>query len=343
MPPRSPLPPRHGLQAAWVRTPDRGADAPWPTMRDFLVARLGPLGAAGVNRQLAAGGFVDQAGTPWRGNEAYRPNTFVWFHRELRAEPEVPFEVGIVHREERFVIADKPHFLATIPRGRHVVQSLVVRLRTALGLPELGPAHRLDRLTAGLVLLTTERRWRAAYQGLFERREVRKSYRAVAAYDSGLELPRHLGGHIVKRRGRLQAELVPHAPNNADSLLELIARHGAWAEYRLTPTTGRTHQLRVQMNALGLPIVGDPLYPVELDVSVDDFNTPLRLLADTVEFTDPITGKVRRFCSRQSLTLPRGRIVHTGHHAAPGSSAVPFPTDPAEHRHHDSARRRHRL
>ena len=246
-------------------------------MRDFLVARLGPLGATGVDRQLAAGGFVDQSGNPWRGDEAYRPNTFVWFHRELRAEPEVPFEVGIVHREERFVIADKPHFLATIPRGRHVVQSLVVRLRTALALPELGPAHRLDRLTAGLVLLTTERRWRAAYQGLFERREVRKTYRAIAAYDPGLELPRRLGGHIVKRRGRLQAELVPGAPDNADTWLELVGRHGDWAQYQLTPTTGRTHQLRVQLNALGLPIVGDPLYPVEREVSIDDFTTPLRL------------------------------------------------------------------
>lgn len=173
-------------------------------MRDFLIARLGPLGADGVDRQLAAGGFVAADGRPWSGDEPYQANTFVWFHRELRDEPLVPFAEEILHRDERIVVADKPHFLSTIPRGRHVVQSLVVRLRTRLGLPELGPAHRLDRLTAGVVLLTTEPRWRATYQGLFEQRAVHKTYRAIAPFDPELTVPRRLGGHIVKRRGVLQ-------------------------------------------------------------------------------------------------------------------------------------------
>lgn len=306
MPPRSPLPRRHGLSAAWVRTPDRdpAAPAPWATVRDFLVNRLGPLGAEGVDRKLADGGFVDASGMPWRGDEPYRPNTFIWFHRELREEPVVPFTEDVLHRDERIVVADKPHFLSTIPRGRHVVQSLVVRLRNSLGLPELGPAHRLDRLTAGLVLLTTEPRWRGAYQSLFERREVRKTYRAIAGFDPRLDLPQRLGGHIVKRRGTLQAELVPSAPDNASTLLELVEVRGGWAEYRLTPETGRTHQLRVQLNALGLPILGDPLYPDVLDVSVDDFTTPLRLVADSLAFTDPIDGRARHFVSRRQLAWP---------------------------------------
>lgn len=289
-----------------MRTPDRdpAAPSPWVTMRDFLVARLGPLGADGVDRQLSAGGFVDASGAPWRGDEPYRPNTFVWFHRELRAEPVVPFTEEVLHRDERIVVADKPHFLSTIPRGRHVLQSLVVRLRTALGLPELGPAHRLDRLTAGVVLLTTEPRWRGAYQSLFERREVRKTYRAIAGFDPGLDLPRRLGGHIVKRRGAWQAELVAGAPDNASTWLELVEARGDWADYRLTPETGRTHQLRVQLNALGLPILGDPLYPDVLDVSVDDFTTPLRLVAESLAFTDPIDGRERRFVSRRQLGWP---------------------------------------
>lgn len=287
-----------------MRTPDRSSDpAPWVTIRDFLVARLTPLGADGVDRQLGLGGFVDQNGVAWQGDEDYRPNTFIWFHRELRDEPEVPFSVGVVYRDERIVIADKPHFLATIPRGRHVVQSLVVRLRTALELPELGPAHRLDRLTAGLVLLTTQQKWRSAYQGLFEHRLVQKSYRAIARFDPGLDLPRRLGGRIVKQRGSLTAELVS-GPDNAETFLELLERRGDWAEYRLTPTTGRTHQLRVQLNALGIPIVGDPLYPEVLDVSIDDFSTPLRLLSESLEFTDPVDGEVRRFESQRQLDWP---------------------------------------
>ncbi|MDO5498353.1 MAG: pseudouridine synthase [Propionibacteriaceae bacterium] len=276
-------------------------------MRDFLIDRLGPLGVAGVDRQLAAGGFVDAQGRPWTGSEPYRANTFVWFHRELRAEPEVPFAEEILHRDERIVVADKPHFLSTIPRGRHVVQSLVVRLRNRLGLPELGPAHRLDRLTAGVVLLTTDRRWRGAYQSLFEQRAVRKTYRAIAPFDPQLELPRRLGGHIIKQRGSLQAELVPERADNAETWCELIESRGDWAEYRLTPRTGRTHQLRVQLNALGLPILGDPLYPRELDVSIDDFTVPLRLLAESLEFTDPVDGGRRRFVSRRALDWPQAR------------------------------------
>lgn len=273
-------------------------------MREFLITRLGPLGADGVDRQLGVGAFVDESGAPWRGDEPYRPNTFVWFHRELRDEPAVPFTEEVLHRDERIVIADKPHFLATIPRGRHVVQSLVVRLRSRLGLPELGPAHRLDRLTAGIVLLTTEPRWRGPYQSLFERRQVRKTYRALAPFDPALALPRRLGGHLVKRRGNLQAELVPDAPDNASTWLELLERRGAWADYRLTPETGRTHQLRVQLNALGLPILSDPLYPEVLDVSIDDFSTPLRLVAESLEFTDPIDGRERRFRTRRGLAWP---------------------------------------
>lgn len=310
MPPRSPLPPRHGLAAAWLRTPDRDPTQtpPWATIRDFLVARLTPIGAEGVDRQFAAAGFVDEAGQPWRGDEPYRPNTFIWFHRELREEPVVPSTEDILYRDDRIVVADKPHFLSTIPRGRHVVQSLVVRLRNRLDLPELGPAHRLDRLTAGVVLLTTEKRWRGAYQGLFERREVAKTYRAIAPFDPGLTLPRRLRGHIVKRRGSLQAELIAGAPDNASTTLELVrvldSPAGRWADYRLTPETGRTHQLRVQLNALGLPILGDPLYPDVLDVDIDDFSTPLRLLAESLSFIDPIEGTARRFVSHRELDGP---------------------------------------
>lgn len=317
MPPRSPLSPRHGLEAAWVRTPDRdpGAPPPWATMRDFLVERLTPLGIEGVERKLAEGGFVDGTGQPWTGAEANRPHTFVWFHRELRLEPEVPWQESILYRDDRIVIADKPHFLATIPRGRHVVQSLVVRLRTRLGLPELGAAHRLDRLTAGLVLLTTERRWRAPYQMLFEHRRVTKTYRAIAPFDPGLALPRILGGHIVKPRDRLRAEMVHDAPDNAHTHMRLIERRGSWAEYQLTPSTGRTHQLRVQLNALRLPIFGDPLYPEVLTVSIDDFSTPLRLLADTLAFRDPVNGESRCFRSLRHLAWPEA--PPPDHHLSP--------------------------
>lgn len=131
---KSPLPARHGLQAAWVRTPDRDPTTPmpWPTMQEFLLAKLGPARAE-VDPMLAAGAFVDGSGQPLTGDEPYRPHTFIWFHRRLRHEAEVPGDLIVLHRDERLVVVDKPHFLSSIPRGRHVLQSVVVRARQSLG------------------------------------------------------------------------------------------------------------------------------------------------------------------------------------------------------------------
>jgi len=199
-----------------------------------------------------------------------------------------------VAETEDYAVVDKPPFLATMPRGRHVAQTALVRLRRELDLPELSPAHRLDRLTAGVLLFTTRREVRGAYQALFSRGLVRKTYLARAAVDPALVLPRVVRSRIVKRRGHLQAVCEPGAPN-AETLVEHISD----GLYRLTPRTGRTHQLRLHIASLGIPIEGDPLYPNVIDVPADDFGTPLRLLAQRMEFDDPVTGVRREFVSRR--------------------------------------------
>jgi tRNA pseudouridine32 synthase/23S rRNA pseudouridine746 synthase len=303
MPPRSPLPQRDGLDAAWLRTPDNVPDAvaPWATMLDFLVDRFPAV--VPVAEMLAAGDFVDQSGRPWTGADPYRPHVFVWFHRTLAPEPLVPFAVEVLHADARLVVVDKPHFLATTPRGTHVRETVLVRMRGSLGLPDLAPAHRLDRLTAGVLVLTAHRRYRAAYAGLFQARTVQKTYEALAPFDPGMEFPRLVRSRIEKRRGSLQAEVVAGEPN-AETLVELVETRGGYARYRLTPTTGRTHQLRVQLAALGLPILGDPLYPAVLDVDADDFSTPLQLVASRLSFTDPIDQTPRAFTSRFALEWP---------------------------------------
>lgn len=302
VPPRSPLPRRHGLQAAWIRTPDADRPAPWTTLRAFLLDRLNA--EAPVDAMLAAGRFVFGDGTPLTGTEAYAPHTFVWFHRDLREEPVVPFEVRVLYRDERIVVVDKPHFLSSIPRGRHVLQSVVVRMRNALDLPELSPAHRLDRLTAGVLLLTTERRWRAPYQQVFEHRLARKTYTALAPVRPDLVLPVEVRNHVHKRRGVWQADVLADREPNTRTRVELLESRGAYGLYRLTPTTGKTHQLRVHLNGLGIPIVGDPLYPEVLDVDVDDFSTPLELVARTLAFPDPVSGEERTFTSEVDHTWP---------------------------------------
>lgn len=303
MPPRSPLSPRHGLSAAWLRTPDRDRPRPdpWPTMGAWLDHRLGAR--TDVPRMLADERFVYDDLAPVREDDAYAPHTFVWFHRDLREEVAVPGELTVVHRDERLVVVDKPAFLSTIPRGQHVTQSVVVRLRDELGLPELSPLHRLDRVTSGLLLLATEKRWRGPYQVMFERGTVRKTYRALAPWRPELAGPVTVRNHVRKERGVWRAEVVPGAPVNAETLVEVESRDGDLAVYRLTPRTGRTHQLRLHLHGLGAPIVNDPLYPVVRETSVDDFSRPLQLLAGELAFTDPVDGSERRYVSARRLPL----------------------------------------
>ena len=303
MPPRSPLPQRQGLGAAWIRTPDNDPNAlpTWATMRDFLVDRLPAV--VPVGDRLAGGEFVDQSGRPWTGDEPYRPNTFIWFHRHLAPEPVVPFAIEVLEADARIVVVDKPHFLATTPRGAHVRETVLVRLRDSLDLPELTPANRLDRLTAGVLVLTTRREHRGAYAGLFRARSVHKTYEALAPFDPTLEFPRRVTDRIEKRRGSLQAEVVVGEPN-AETLVELVETRGQFARYRLTPVTGKTHQLRVHMAGLGLPILGDPLYPTVMDDAPDDFTASLQLVARRLRFTDPIDETPRDYTSRYELEWP---------------------------------------
>lgn len=256
-----------------------------------------------VSALLTDGRFVYGDGRPVQDTDPYLPHTFVWFHRDLRDEVEVPGSLRVVHRDERIIVVDKPAFLSTIPRGHHVRQSVVVRLRHELGLPELSTLHRLDRVTSGLLLLAVERRWRGPYQVMFEHGTVRKTYRALAPFRSDLTLPTTVRNHIQKTRGTWQAEVVPGGEVNAETLVEVEARVGDLAIYRLTPRTGRTHQLRLHLNGLGIPIVNDPLYPVVHEIAIDDFSRPLQLLASELSFTDPVDGSDRTFVSSRRLPL----------------------------------------
>jgi tRNA pseudouridine32 synthase / 23S rRNA pseudouridine746 synthase len=257
-----------------------------------LTTRFGPPARA----KVLAGEVVDADGALVDEATVLPAGSSVYLYRELPDEVTVPFDIPVLYQDPDIVVVDKPHFLATMPRGRHVAQTALVRLRRELGLPELSPAHRLDRLTAGVLLFTTRREVRGAYQTPFARGLVSKTYLARAAIDPALVLPRAVRSRIVKRRGCLQAVCELGVPN-AETLVELISPDGL---YRLTPRTGRTHQLRVHMASLGIPIEGDPLYPNVIDVAPDDFSTPLRLLAQRIEFTDPMTGLRREFVSRRA-------------------------------------------
>ncbi|MYZ08298.1 pseudouridylate synthase [Streptomyces sp. SID2999] len=299
-PPPAPLPQRRGVDPVRVRLPLEGA---WATVREHLVARMTGAGPGAVEAMFHAGAVVGADGLPVAPDAPYRPGMFVWFHRELPPEVPVPFPVEVVYRDEHIVVADKPHFLATTPRGSHVSETLLARLRHDLGLPELGAAHRLDRLTAGLVLFTVRPGERGAYQGLFRDRRVHKEYEAVARHDPELELPRTVRSRILKERGVLAAREVEGEPNAVTRVeIDGNRQRDGLARYRLLPATGQTHQLRVHLNSLGVPILGDPLYPEVAPLTAPgDFRHPLQLLARKLEFTDPLTGARHSFVSGRTL------------------------------------------
>ena len=289
------------MDAARIRTPQQGD---WPTVRSWLHEKLTRVDDAAIDAALAAGEYVDDNGTAVTVDTGFVAGQRIWFHRELPVEVPVPFDIPVLYRDERIVVVDKPHFLATIPRGQHIQQTVVVRLRRELGLPELSPVHRLDRATAGVLLLTTQQQWRGRYQNIFRDRLADKTYQAVAGFRDDLDLPLEVRSHIVKDRGTIQAYEVPGAAPNAVTRIELLQQRGGYGLYALHPTTGRTHQLRVHLNSLGIPILGDALYPGLLDVAADDFSRPLQLVARRLAFRDPISGAEHEFASRRVLDLP---------------------------------------
>ncbi len=281
----APLPVRDGLGPARLRL--QGGN-----VADEFGRRFGPDGRA----KVLIGEVVDADGAVIGATTTKPAGAVVFLYRELPDEVVVPFDMPVLYRDDDIVVVDKPHFLATMPRGGHVAQTALVRLRRELELPELSPAHRLDRLTAGVLLFTARREVRGAYQTLFARGLVRKTYLARSSAQPSVEFPTVVRSRIIKRRGQFQATEEPGEPN-AETLIEALGD----GRYRLTPRTGRTHQLRVHMASLGLPIDNDPLYPDVIDVAADDFSSPLQLVAHRLEFDDPLRGGHRAFASSVEL------------------------------------------
>lgn len=299
------LPTRDGVSPSCVATPA----GTWRLMLDFLSERIPAVGRDAWQARMAAGEVVDARGQAVPNDSPFKPHQKLYYWRALPFEHPIPFEEGIVHQDEHLVVADKPHFLPVTPKGRYVQQTLLVRLKKRLGLDTLVPIHRIDRETAGLVAFSVRPQDRHAYQGLFRDRTVHKVYEAIVPFNSQVPLPMRCQSRLQESERFMAMQTVEGEPN-AETLIELMAQRGEYARLRLTPVTGRKHQLRAQLNALGMPICNDLIYPVlrpELPIDVaPDFSHPLQLLARSLAFTDPVTGAQRNFRSQRSLHWPPG-------------------------------------
>lgn len=249
---------------------------------------------------MAKGEVVDAAGSRLSPTSSYRSGVRLYYYRELEAERNIPFEETVLHHDEHLLVADKPHFLPVAPAGRFLQETLLVRLKRKLGLDFLVPIHRIDRETAGIVLFSTEPATRGAYHSLFEKRQVRKVYEALAPHLPGLNFPMTRRSRLAVGHPFFLMTEVDGEPN-AETRIERMEIHGDAALYRLTPITGRKHQLRVHMASLGVPIINDWFYPRLLPRASGDYSKPLQLLARAIEFSDPLTGTQRQFESGRTL------------------------------------------
>jgi tRNA pseudouridine32 synthase/23S rRNA pseudouridine746 synthase len=305
-----PPPPRDGVNASRVRA---GA-GPYADVLAFLQTRFPH--APDWPERLQAGTVLDAHGQAVAAQTPCPPGTLLWYWRRPAPEARVPFEVVLLHRCERLVVVDKPPFLSVTPGGRHLQETVLLRLQQQLGLPDLTPLHRLDRDTAGVLAFAVQPETRAAYQALWRRRAVHKVYEAIAPWREELVFPLTARHRLVEAEGAgfMQMQVVAGVPN-AETLVERLgevtptARPGErLALYRLTPHTGRKHQLRAQTAALGLPIVNDRIYPDLLADAPDDYERPLQLLARSLRFIDPLDGRERQFESRQRLGANAGPV-----------------------------------
>jgi tRNA pseudouridine32 synthase/23S rRNA pseudouridine746 synthase len=271
----------------------------WETVLDFLLERFPNVAAATWLSRMERGEVLDEAGRRLSPASPYRAGACVFYYRELAAETPIPFAEHILYSDEHLLVADKPHFLPVMPAGRFLRETLLVRLRRQ-GAPEgLAPVHRIDRETAGVVVFSVNPSTRGAYASLFQRREVRKVYEALAPKPAGLALPATRRSRIVRGEPFFRMREVEGEPNS-ETRVESAAEFGGAALYRLVPVTGRKHQLRLHLAALGRPVLNDRLYPSVNDAP-DDFSRPLKLLAKSVSFRDPLTGREHHFESGREL------------------------------------------
>lgn len=273
---------------------------PGTTLMDFLVARFPKIPASVWAARFRRALITNDKGEALTAESLLLPGMAVHYFREVEDEEPIPFQEQVIHEDAHLIVACKPHFLPVIPSGKFVNETLLTRLQKRFDEPDLTPINRIDRETAGLVLFSRKKESRGLYQGLFMDRKVGKVYEALSHHRPDTPGPFDIENRLVKGDPWFRMAQEP-GESNAISRIELVEPRGEGGLFRIVPLTGKKHQIRLHMCAIGAPIANDPFYPTLQDEAPENYAAPLKLLAKEIRFTDPVTGEPRHFISPRLL------------------------------------------
>lgn len=293
-------PMRDGVSASQVFLPR--LETAVATIFDYLCEHFAHIAADEWRKRFESHLITDQYGVALNLTTEYRAESHIYYYRFLAHEVHVPFEEQILFETDDLLVVDKPHFLTMSPTGQYVQETLLVRLKKTTNNPFLTPIHRLDRETAGVVLISKRVETRGCYQQMFAQGQVKKTYHAITAYDPALPESLSLALRMVKSEPFYTMQVIDGTANS-HTAIDLLEHNQHWAKYCLKPHTGKQHQLRVHLNHLNIPIQHDPLYPMLQHKAADDFSRPLQLLAQQIAFQDPLTQQNMCFQSNRQLSL----------------------------------------
>jgi tRNA pseudouridine32 synthase / 23S rRNA pseudouridine746 synthase len=284
------LPTRNGVGPSVITLPVGG----WQFVVDFLAEHFHAIPHSEWLQRMQSALVMDENGELVLPDRTYQAHLKIYYYRSLENEAPIPFKEKILFQDDYIIVADKPHFLPVMPAGNYVQETLLVRLKRTTGIESLIPMHRIDRETAGLVIFVIQPETRGAYQSLFLSKQIEKTYEAIAPYRNDLHFPITYTSRLQQSENFMQMETVTGEANST-TVIDVLEHKNGYARYLLKPITGKKHQLRAHMAALGVPILNDLIYPVHRAADQDNFDQPLQLLAQKIVFEDPTTSQTRVF------------------------------------------------